>query len=59
MLGLSKYRYKATEDQIKRAHRKKVLKHHPDKKIAKLAWKSAYKAASRQAARRQDPTRPG
>jgi DnaJ family protein C protein 2 len=33
-LGLSKYRYKATEDQIKRAHRKKVLKHHPDKKAA-------------------------
>jgi DnaJ homolog subfamily C member 2 len=24
VLGLSKYRYKATEDQIKRAHRKKV-----------------------------------
>lgn len=34
MLGLSKYRFKATEDQIKRAHRKKVLKHHPDKKAA-------------------------
>jgi DnaJ homolog subfamily C member 2 len=34
VLGLSKYRYKATEDQIKRAHRKKVLKHHPDKKAA-------------------------
>ena len=34
ILGLSKYRYKATEDQIKRAHRKKVLKHHPDKKAA-------------------------
>lgn len=34
MLGLSKYRYRATEDQIKRAHRKKVLKHHPDKKAA-------------------------
>jgi DnaJ homolog subfamily C member 2 len=31
---LSKYRHKATEDQIKRAHRKKVLKHHPDKKAA-------------------------
>jgi hypothetical protein len=36
-----------------------IGKHHPDKKIAKLARKSAYKAASRQAARRQDPTRPG
>ncbi|OCK96185.1 zuotin [Cenococcum geophilum 1.58] len=34
VLGLSKYRYRATEDQIKRAHRKKVLKHHPDKKAA-------------------------
>lgn len=34
VLGLSKYRYKASEDQIKRAHRKKVLKHHPDKKAA-------------------------
>lgn len=33
-MGLSKYRFKATEDQIKRAHRKKVLKHHPDKKAA-------------------------
>ena len=36
-----------------------IGKHHPDKKVAKLARKSAYKAASRQAARRQDPTRPG
>ena len=34
MLGLSRYRYKATSDQIKRAHRKKVLRHHPDKKAA-------------------------
>jgi DnaJ family protein C protein 2 len=34
VLGLSKYRYKATEEQIKRAHRKKVLRHHPDKKAA-------------------------
>ncbi|VUC35321.1 unnamed protein product [Clonostachys rosea] len=34
ILGLSKYRHKATEDQIKKAHRKKVLKHHPDKKAA-------------------------
>ena len=32
-----------------------IGRHHPDKKIAKLARKSAYKAASRQAARRQDP----
>ncbi|KAI6780527.1 Zuotin-like protein [Emericellopsis cladophorae] len=34
ILGLSKYRWKASEDQIKKAHRKKVLKHHPDKKAA-------------------------
>ncbi|KAI9652826.1 MAG: hypothetical protein M1831_006351 [Alyxoria varia] len=34
VLGLSKYRYKATDDQIKRANRKKVLKHHPDKRAA-------------------------
>lgn len=34
MLGLSKYRFKATDEQIKKAHRKKVLKHHPDKKAA-------------------------
>ncbi|KAG6013898.1 hypothetical protein E4U54_006161 [Claviceps lovelessii] len=34
ILGLSKYRWKATEEQIKKAHRKKVLKHHPDKKAA-------------------------
>lgn len=34
MLGLSKYRHRATEAQIKRAHRKKVLRHHPDKKAA-------------------------
>jgi hypothetical protein len=30
-----------------------IGKHHPDKKIAKLARKSAYKAATRQAGRRQ------
>ncbi|EEH43918.1 uncharacterized protein PADG_00207 [Paracoccidioides brasiliensis Pb18] len=34
VLGLSKYRYRATDEQIKRAHRKKVLRHHPDKKAA-------------------------
>ncbi|OAX81114.1 hypothetical protein ACJ72_04543 [Emergomyces africanus] len=34
VLGLSKHRYRATEEQIKRAHRKKVLRHHPDKKAA-------------------------
>ncbi|OZJ03374.1 hypothetical protein BZG36_04493 [Bifiguratus adelaidae] len=35
ILGLSKLRYKATEEQIKKAHRRKVLKHHPDKKADK------------------------
>lgn len=34
VLGLSHLRWKATEDQIRRAHRKQVLKHHPDKKSA-------------------------
>ncbi|KAF2107936.1 zuotin [Lophiotrema nucula] len=34
VLGISRYRWKATEEQIKKAHRKKVLKHHPDKKAA-------------------------
>lgn len=34
VLGLSKLRYKATEEQIKRAYKKKVLKHHPDKRRA-------------------------
>ncbi|MBW0537256.1 hypothetical protein O181_076971 [Austropuccinia psidii MF-1] len=32
VLGLSSLRWRATPDQIKRAHRKKVLRHHPDKK---------------------------
>lgn len=32
VLGISKLRHRATEDQIRRAHRKKVMKHHPDKK---------------------------
>lgn len=34
VLGISHLRWKATEDQIRRAHRKQVLKHHPDKKSA-------------------------
>lgn len=34
VLGLSHLRWNATEDQIRRAHRKQVLKHHPDKKSA-------------------------
>ncbi|KAJ3044313.1 hypothetical protein HDV00_002633 [Rhizophlyctis rosea] len=31
VLGISKLRYKATDDDIKKAYRRKVLKHHPDK----------------------------
>lgn len=34
VLGLSHLRWRATEDQVRRAHRKQVLKHHPDKKSA-------------------------
>merc|ERR1711915_406271 len=34
VLGLSKIRIDATDDQIKKAHRFKVLKHHPDKRRA-------------------------
>lgn len=34
VLGLSHLRYKANDDQIRRAHRKQVLQHHPDKKSA-------------------------
>lgn len=37
VLGITKLRYKATEDQIRIAHRRKVLKHHPDKKAAQGA----------------------
>ena len=32
VLGLKALRYKATDDDIKRAYKKKVLKHHPDKR---------------------------
>lgn len=35
VLGLSKLRYRASEDQIKRAFKLKVLNHHPDKRKAK------------------------
>lgn len=34
VLGITKLRFKATDDQIRIAHRRKVLKHHPDKKAA-------------------------
>ncbi|KAL1914705.1 uncharacterized protein VTP21DRAFT_7963 [Calcarisporiella thermophila] len=34
ILGITKLRYKATDEQIKNAYRRKVLKHHPDKKAA-------------------------
>ncbi|BGP55775.1 Zuotin [Rhodotorula sphaerocarpa] len=32
VLGLQHLRYKADQEQIKKAHRRKVLRHHPDKK---------------------------
>ncbi|XP_060064628.1 dnaJ homolog subfamily C member 2-like [Ylistrum balloti] len=35
VLGLKKLRYKATENQIKKAYKNKVLKHHPDKRRAR------------------------
>ncbi|XP_023936552.1 dnaJ homolog subfamily C member 2 [Bicyclus anynana] len=34
VLGIKQLRYKATDDDIKRAYRQKVLKHHPDKRKA-------------------------
>lgn len=34
VLGISKLRYKATDEQIKKAYRFKVLRHHPDKRRA-------------------------
>jgi hypothetical protein len=34
-----------------------IGRHYPDKKVAKLARKCAYKAASRQAARQRDSAR--
>merc|ERR1712226_1362013 len=34
VLGMSKMRYKATDEQIKKAYRYKVLRHHPDKRRA-------------------------
>jgi len=34
VLGISKLRFLATDDQIKKAHRHKVLRHHPDKRKA-------------------------
>ena len=34
VLGISKLRSEATDEQIKKAHRYKVLKHHPDKRRA-------------------------
>ncbi|KAJ2925319.1 hypothetical protein H1R20_g11772, partial [Candolleomyces eurysporus] len=37
VLGLSHLRHNATQEQIKFAHRKKVLKHHPDKKASSTA----------------------
>ncbi|KAF8635701.1 hypothetical protein AX15_000325 [Amanita polypyramis BW_CC] len=40
VLGLSHLRYKATHEQIKFAYRKKVLKHHPDKKVSTVTQNS-------------------
>lgn len=34
VLGMKELRYEATDDDIKRAYRQKVLKHHPDKRKA-------------------------
>ena len=34
VLGLTSVRIKATAEQVKKAHRFKVLKHHPDKRRA-------------------------
>lgn len=34
VLGLGKLRWRATDDNIRRAHRRQVLRHHPDKKAA-------------------------
>ncbi|KAJ3216077.1 hypothetical protein HDU67_009957 [Dinochytrium kinnereticum] len=34
IMGISKLRWKANDDDIKKAYRRKVLKHHPDKKAA-------------------------
>ncbi|KAI8872222.1 EF-hand [Ramicandelaber brevisporus] len=34
LLGLTRLRYTATEEDIKRAHRRKALKYHPDKRAA-------------------------
>ncbi|GAA5975919.1 hypothetical protein JCM11641_002838 [Rhodosporidiobolus odoratus] len=34
VLGLQHLRYKADQEQIKKAHRRKVLRHHPDKKAS-------------------------
>lgn len=34
VLGISKLRYKASDEQIKKAYRFKVLRHHPDKRRA-------------------------
>ena len=33
IMGLSKQRYRATEEEIMRAHKAKILRHHPDKKM--------------------------
>ncbi|KAM6501048.1 DnaJ domain containing protein [Amanita muscaria] len=42
VLGLSHLRHEANQEQIKIAHRKKVLKHHPDKKVSTVTPSSTY-----------------
>lgn len=41
LLGLSHLRWRATEDQIKKAYRKQVLIHHPDKKGDEMSEEDA------------------
>ena len=60
VLGLSKFRWRATPEQIKRAHRKKVLRHHPDKKAAlgdRDENDSFFKCIQKAAELLQDPVR--
>lgn len=50
VLGLSKIRRNATQEQLKAAHRRRVLQHHPDKKAAAasgLSDDAAFKCISK------------
>lgn len=58
VLGISHLRYRATEDQLRRAHRKSVLKHHPDKKGEKqLAQDGFFKIIQKAYEILMDPTK--